>query len=117
MSNEELFGILLSAQVPFKFDGKGNYTFGINGLSTLLGSVQKATIEICEEDKPANEPVEAPKVVKSEEPKKAEPIEDKKKIDKGKVRALHEAGWANNEIVREMGCAPCTISNILAKRF
>ena len=110
MSNEELFGILLDAQVPFKFDGKGNYTFGINGLSTLLGRVEKATIEVYEEPKREEPKREELNENKSEDKKKSD------KVDRGKVIALHEAGWTNNEIAREMGCAPCTISNILARR-
>lgn len=63
----------------------------------------------------APEPVE---VWKDEKPEVAEPEtpEDKpkrKKIDKGKVLALHKAGWSNADIAKEIGCHPSSISQII----
>ncbi|MFR8585019.1 MAG: helix-turn-helix domain-containing protein [Ruminococcus sp.] len=50
----------------------------------------------------------------SEDP--ASPLEGKKKgrvVDRGKVLALHKAGWSNAKIADEMGCHPSRISQIL----
>ena len=50
----------------------------------------------------------------SEDP--APPLEGKKKgrvVDRGKVLALHKAGWSNAKIADEMGCHPSRISQIL----
>lgn len=44
------------------------------------------------------------------------PLEGKKKgrvVDRGKVLALHKAGWSNAKIADEMGCHPSRISQIL----
>ena len=50
----------------------------------------------------------------SEDP--APPSKEKKKgrvVDRGKVLALHKAGWSNAKIADEMGCHPSRISQIL----
>lgn len=36
-----------------------------------------------------------------------------KAVDRGKVLALHKAGWSNAKIADEMGCHPSRISQIL----
>ena len=44
------------------------------------------------------------------------PLEGKKKgrvVDRGKVLALHKAGWSNAKIADEMGCHPSRIYQIL----
>ena len=41
------------------------------------------------------------------------PPPKRKRIDRGKVRALHDAGWSNVKIADEMGCAESSISMIL----
>lgn len=49
-------------------------------------------------------------------PNSEAPIEGKKKgrvVDRGKVLALHKAGWSNAKIADEMGCHPSRISQIL----
>jgi len=48
----------------------------------------------------------------AQEPKGAAPPK-RKRIDRGKVRALHDAGWSNVKIADEMGCAESSISMIL----
>lgn len=49
-----------------------------------------------------------------EEPaEKKKPI--RKNIDKGKVKALHRAGWSTNKIADEMGVSAATISYHLKK--
>lgn len=37
----------------------------------------------------------------------------KKTIDRGKVKALHEAGWSNTKIADEMKCSTWSVSMIL----
>ena len=37
----------------------------------------------------------------------------KKTIDRGKVKALHEAGWSNAKIADEMKCSAWSVSMIL----
>ena len=37
----------------------------------------------------------------------------KKIIDRGKVKALHEAGWSNTKIADEMKCSTWSVSMIL----
>ena len=39
----------------------------------------------------------------------------KKKIDKGKVMALRNAGWTIKAIAEEMSCSPQTICNVIKK--
>lgn len=39
----------------------------------------------------------------------------RKKIDRGKVYALRNAGWTNKQIAEEMCCTQSCISNILAE--
>lgn len=46
----------------------------------------------------------------SEEPEKKS---GRKKIDRGKVMALHNAGWANKKIADEMACSEWSVSMIL----
>lgn len=37
----------------------------------------------------------------------------RKKIDRGKVMALHRAGWSNKKIADEMACSEASVSMIL----
>ena len=37
----------------------------------------------------------------------------KKKVDKGKIMALKNAGWAVKDIASEMGMDPANVSNII----
>ena len=50
-----------------------------------------------------------------EEPEKEEPEKKsgRKKIDRGKVLALHRAGWSNKKIADEMACSEASVSTIL----
>lgn len=49
---------------------------------------------------------------KPEKAKKQSPTK-KKNIDRGKVKALHEAGWSNAKIADEMKCSAWSVSMIL----
>lgn len=40
-------------------------------------------------------------------------VPPKKTIDRGKVKALHEAGWSNAKIADEMQCSAWSVSMIL----
>lgn len=52
-------------------------------------------------------------ILENEDPVQGGPR--KKRIDRGKVRALHEAGWSNVKIAEEIGCSESSISMILSK--
>lgn len=56
------------------------------------------------------EPVEEEKQSPPAEPEKKS---GRKKIDRGKVLALHRAGWSNKKIADEMACSEASISTIL----
>lgn len=77
---------------------------------------------------PEPEESKAPQLVKEEEPEKPEaeqpvkaeapkppeqPVKKAKKLDKGKIMALHNAGWSNEKIADEMKCSPRTVLNII----
>ena len=57
------------------------------------------------------EPVEEEK--QSPPPAEPEKKSGRKKIDRGKVLALHRAGWSNKKIADEMACSEASISIIL----
>lgn len=56
------------------------------------------------------EPVEEENQSPPAEPEKKS---GRKKIDRGKVMALHRAGWSNKKIADEMACSEASISIIL----
>lgn len=56
------------------------------------------------------EPVEEEKQSPHAEPEKKS---GRKKIDRGKVLALHRAGWSNKKIADEMACSEASVSMIL----
>lgn len=67
-------------------------------------------------DVPEKTPEETPEESsekKTSEKKAAKP--ERTKIDRGKVKALHEAGWSNAKIADDMGCAVSTVSMIVNK--
>lgn len=89
----EIFDLLISQQVAFATDGKGNITLTCEAIRKLLNNndaVREEEVEVIAH-------------------KKKQP----KPIDRGKVFALHNAGWANNKIADEMGCSNASVSNIL----
>lgn len=55
-------------------------------------------------------PVEEEKQSPPAEPEKKS---GRKKIDRGKVMALHRAGWTNKKIADEMACSEASVSTIL----
>lgn len=56
-------------------------------------------------------PVEEEK--QSPPPAELEKKSGRKKIDRGKVMALHRAGWTNKKIADEMACSEASVSTIL----
>ena len=46
-------------------------------------------------------------------PAEPEKKSGRKKIDRGKVLALHRAGWSNKKIADEMACSEASVSMIL----
>ena len=69
-----------------------------------MGKICKEIMEAAGKT-PKEEPVSPP-----EEPEKKS---GRKKIDRGKVMALHNAGWANKKIADEMACSEWSVSMIL----
>ena len=61
-------------------------------------------------------------IVPWEEEEKEKPKEPEKKkggapkkVDRGKVKALHDAGWNTHDIAFEVGCSDQTVRNIIAE--
>lgn len=75
----------------------------INGMS--FREVTAATMLLVLET-PVPETETKPEKVKNSPP-------TKKTIDRGKVKALHEAGWSNAKIADEMKCSTWSVSMIL----
>lgn len=52
---------------------------------------------------------------KTELAKAEEPVDKRKRtpVDKGKILALHNAGWDNKKIADEMGCSVSTVYRII----
>lgn len=67
----------------------------------------------------ADIPLPVPAMEEAEEEKQSPPSAEpekksgRKKIDRGKVLALHRAGWSNKKIADEMACSEASISMIL----
>lgn len=59
--------------------------------------------------------MEEPAEKEKQSPPRAEPEKKsgRKKIDRGKVMALHRAGWSNKKIADEMACSEASVSMIL----
>ena len=59
--------------------------------------------------------MEEPAEKEKQSPPSAEPEKKsgRKKIDRGKVMALHRAGWSNKKIADEMACSEASVSIIL----
>ena len=59
--------------------------------------------------------MEEPAEKEKQSPPPAEPEKKsgRKKIDRGKVMALHRAGWSNKKIADEMACSEASVSMIL----
>lgn len=67
----------------------------------------------------ADIPLPVPAMEEAEEEKQSPPSAEpekksgRKKIDRGKVMALHRAGWTNKKIADEMACSEASVSTIL----
>lgn len=46
-------------------------------------------------------------------PQETDPVRGRRKIDRGKVMALHNAGWSNVKIAEEMGCSAWSVGTII----
>jgi len=58
---------------------------------------------------------EAAQAEEAKEAAAVEPPKEKRKIDYGKIQALHNAGWTGRAISEEMGISQGSISNILKR--
>ena len=47
--------------------------------------------------------------------KPAKPSGNRKKLDWGKIKALHDAGWSHAKIADEMGCTVATVDTGLSR--
>lgn len=66
------------------------------------------------ESQPQPETKPKPKQTKQKSEAKAEPKPDgRRKVDKGKIIALHNAGWKPKAIQEEMGISEATVYNVL----
>ncbi|MDO5600228.1 MAG: helix-turn-helix domain-containing protein [Lachnospiraceae bacterium] len=87
----------------------------IDSTICLLLGIQKSESKTVTADislpVPAMEEAEEEK----QSPPSAEPEKKsgRKKIDRGKVLALHRAGWSNKKIADEMACSEASVSMIL----
>ena len=94
-------------------EGKEVYYFDIETketapLSKVLESVPGVYLV-----EASGEPIEI--TIPTAEPKEKKKPGPKPKIDLGKVKALHRAGWSNLKIADEMGVSAATISYHLKK--
>ena len=95
----------------------------IDSTICLLLGIQKSECELPpgwdpepeSETVTADIPLPVPAMEEAEEEKPAEPEKKsgRKKIDRGKVLALHRAGWSNKKIADEMACSEASVSMIL----
>ena len=87
----------------------------------LCGAYVDALVNMVNAFERVDESKEPEKTVKAEakpvkkKAVKAEPTSDKNKIDKGKIAALHKAGWTQGQIADELGVTTQTISYHLKK--
>lgn len=99
----------------------------MDSMICLLLGIQKSERELPPGWYPVSEPATVTEDVPlpapametpAEEEKKSPPAEPekksgRKKIDRGKVMALHRAGWSNKKIADEMACSEASVSTIL----
>lgn len=99
----------------------------IDSTICLLLGIQKSECELPpgwdpepeSETVTADIPLPVPAMEEAEEEKQSPPPRrareeiGRKKIDRGKVLALHRAGWSNKKIADEMACSEASVSMIL----
>ena len=99
----------------------------IDSTICLLLGIQKSECELPpgwdpepeSETVTADIPLPVPAMEEAEEEKQTPPPAEpekksgRKKIDRGKVLALHRAGWSNKKIADEMACSEASVSTIL----
>ena len=99
----------------------------IDSTICLLLGIQKSECELPpgwdpepeSETVTADIPLPVPAMEEAEEEKQSPPPAEpekksgRKKIDRGKVLALHRAGWSNKKIADEMACSEASVSMIL----
>lgn len=99
----------------------------IDSTICLLLGIQKSECELPpgwdpepeSETVTADIPLPVPAMEEAEEEKQSPPSAEpekksgRKKIDRGKVLALHRAGWSNKKIADEMACSEASVSMIL----
>ena len=102
-TSDPMLCLLLGIQKPEHLqlpDPEKNYQEGPKEMkepAVTLGEITERTLK----EDPASPPAEPEK--KS----------GRKKIDRGKVMALHNAGWTNKKIADEMTCSEASVSMIL----
>jgi len=84
-----------------------------NCMEEIKGFIVTAPTEHKEESVGKEKP--APREAKKGRPKTALPPAGGKKLDYGKVNALHNAGWSVSKIADEMGRSESSIHNALFK--
>lgn len=97
----------------------------IDSTICLLLGIQKSERELPPgwdpepESETVTEDIPLPAMEEAEEEKQSPPSAEpekksgRKKIDRGKVLALHRAGWSNKKIADEMACSEASVSMIL----
>ena len=86
------------------------FTKHIFGTNSKIRRILK-DITVVQEPKKKAEPPKEPEPKQTESPKKPTV---KRSIDRGKVMALHNAGWSNKKIADEMGCTSPAVWKIIA---
>lgn len=103
--------ILRAAAIDAVLEGKPVYRLTqLTEATTLaeLGEVDNfIVLEEVDEQEAQNEATEASKVEAGEEKAKKAP----RRIDHGKIIALHKAGWTTSAIAFEIGCSQQTVIN------
>lgn len=87
----------------------------IDSTICLLLGIQKSESKTVTADIPLPVPAMEEAEEEKQSPPSAEPEKKsgRKKIDRGKVLALHRAGWSNKKIADEMACSEASVSMIL----
>lgn len=105
--------ILRAAAIDAVLEGKPVYRLTqLTEATTLaeLGEVDNfIVLEEVDEQEAQNEATEALKA--EAQPKKAESKQPARRIDHGKIIALHKAGWTTSAIAFEIGCSQQTVIN------
>ena len=84
---------------------------GEENLNKLFAAEPEPLPAGCPKEVPCGEP--AIMIEDVEEPPAKPAVAPRKRIDRGKLMALHNAGWTQRAIAEELGCAESSVSMIL----